>query len=266
MLTRDSPLRIAVLCSHRAPGLAHVLDDPRCGRLYGIVACLTTEGAFEGQREAESAGIPCLAHPLRRFCASRRVRLVDLGARVEYDARSVALLAPFRPDVVVLSSYLFVLTEPMLAAYGGRIVNVHHSDLTILNGGGRPRYVGLRSVRDAILAGEPETRATAHLVTDELDAGPPLLRSWSFPVAPVAAEALAWGARDMLKAYAFAHQEWMLRGAWGPLIVATLETLATRRVRTAGRSAWLDGVPGPWDLLADGTTRPRGEAVAALEG
>ena len=251
----SAPLRVAVLCSHRAPGLAQLIDDARHGPLYEIACCLTTEEAFEGHGQAQAAGIPCVTHPIRRFYAARGARLGDAVVRAAYDEETAGLLAPFGLDLVVLSSYLFILTRPMLAAFRGRLVNVHHSDLTIPNGGGRPRYVGLRAVRDAILAGEPETRATAHLVTEELDAGPPLLRSWAFPVARPEA-ATDRSARDVLKTHVFVHQEWMLRRAWGPLMAGAIEILATTRIRTTDRCAWIDGVPGPWDLRVDGTVRP----------
>jgi len=243
--------RIRRLVLMDAPGLHVLLEE--AGPLYEVACCLTTEEGFAGQHEAEAAGVPCILHPIRRFCRQRRAALGDLGVRAVYDEETASLLAPFRPDLVLLSSYLFLVTRPMLEAFPWRIVNVHHADLTVTDGGGRPRYVGLRSVRDAIVAGEKETRATAHLVTEKLDDGPPLLRSWPFPVAGLVREALAWGARDMLEAYAFAHQEWMLRAAWGPLLVRSVELLATRRLAIEGRGLTIDGVPGPWELAEDGS-------------
>jgi hypothetical protein len=42
--------------------------------------------------------------------------------------------------------------------------------------------------------------------------------------------ALAWGATDILKAYAYAHQEWMIRATWGPLVDATLTMIADGRL------------------------------------
>jgi phosphoribosylglycinamide formyltransferase-1 len=172
----------------------------------------------------------------------------NLGVRAQYDSRTLDLLSGFRPDLIVLSSYLYVLTAPMLSAFPARILNVHDSDLSIKNGQGDPKYIGLRSVRDAMLAGERETRATVHLVTQKLDGGPPLLRSWPFPVSPLVGDGLAMNASEMLKAYVFAHQEWMLRSSWGPLLARSIALLATDRVRFRGDTAWIDGVAGPWDL------------------
>jgi methionyl-tRNA formyltransferase len=94
----------------------------------------------------------------------------------------------------------------------------------------RRRYVGLRAVRDAIFAGETETRATAHLVTERLDEGPILCLSEPFPVSPLVRDALSWGAADILKAYAYAHQEWMIRSAWGPILSVAIASVAVREL------------------------------------
>jgi hypothetical protein len=87
------------------------------------------------------------------------------------------------------------------------------------------------------VAGEPETRATVHLVTSELDQGPPILRSGPFVVSPLAHDALRWRATDVLNAYVFAHQEWLIRSAFGPLLAAALESIATARCDLAELAA-----------------------------
>jgi hypothetical protein len=69
-----------------------------------------------------------------------------------------------------------------------------------------------------------------HLVDDEPDGGAPVVRSWPYPVAPVASQARAWNATDMLRAYAYAHQEWMIRSASGPLLSAALRLIARGHV------------------------------------
>lgn len=252
----DRLLRVAVLCSRRAPGLAHLVErDPNRSLLYEIVCALTSELECPELEPAQREQIACIVHPIRPFYGKWRAPLGDLRLRAEYDQKTFEILSAFRPDLVVLAGYLYILTSPMLSGFPERILNVHHSDLT-LKGPSGPRYVGLRSVRDAILAGERETRATVHLVNAGLDDGPLLLRSWPFPVAPLVRDGRAWGANDMLKAYAFAHQEWMLRSAWGPLLARSIELVATGRARFTADRAWIDGVPGPWGVRpsTDGST------------
>ena len=173
-----------------------------------------------------------------------------------YDAATVERLQSYSPNLVVLASYLYLLTEPVMAAFPQQIINVHHSDLTRRDDAGRARYTGLRAVRDAIAAGERVTRATVHLVTPELDQGPALLRSWAFPVSPLAVDAITRGATDVLKAYVFAHQEWMIRSTWGPLLAGALELIATGRVDLTATAATSPELPlKPWDREEIGPLR-----------
>jgi folate-dependent phosphoribosylglycinamide formyltransferase PurN len=221
--------RVALLCSRRCPGLEHLLAGHR-RRDFDLVGVLVSDGGL-----VSDAGLPVrgglsearvavLDHPIRSFYGGRPIS--DLARRREFDERSVALLAPHRPDFVLLSSYLYLLTEPMLEAFPGRIANVHGSDLLRKGTGGRPRYPGLRAVRDAITAGEAETRATAHVVTERLDDGPVLVRSRPFPVPPFVTELRRRGLVHAVHAYAFAHQEWMLATAWGPLLTDSIALLS----------------------------------------
>lgn len=235
MLTA-SPLHVAVLCSRRAPGLLHLLTNAsRRGLDWEVACCLTSEDTFAEEAEVRRLGIPIVHHPVRRFYAVRdpQARLGDVRLREDYDRTTVHLLAEHRPDVILLAGYLLLLTGPMLAAFEGRILNVHHADLLLRDPSGGPRYPGLRAVRDAILAGEAETRSTVHLVTPGLDDGPPLLRSDPYPVAEVAAWALAAGDREILRSAIWAHQEWMLRTAFGPLMEDALTMMASAALERA---------------------------------
>jgi len=216
------PLRVAVLCSRRCPGARDLLSDRARGRSWELAAVLATEEAMADGSVFDAAEVPVVSHPIRAFYRKRGRPLSDFSVRAEYDERTARLLAPFRPDLLLFSSYLYVATPALLDRFGGRVVNIHGSDLEQHGPDGRPKYLGLRAVRDAILAGETETRATAHWVTEEVDLGPTILRSAAFPVSPLVAAALARGDVASVKAYAFAHQEWMLSEAWGPMWRAVL--------------------------------------------
>jgi len=205
--------RVAILCSKRAPGLDYVLRHPDCGTMYDVAGVVTTDNApgFDD--------VPVIHHSPRAF-----------DRREDFDAITAQMLQELDADVVVLLGYLYVLTAPMLEAFPGRILNVHDADLTLLGSDGRRRYRGLHSTRDAILAGERETRSTLHVVTAEVDEGPIVALSEPFPVAPLVQDALALGALDMIRAYAYAHREWMMRRAWGPMVIAELEKFACEAV------------------------------------
>lgn len=222
----NGKLRLAVLCSRRSPGLAELQSYGRETGLYEVVCLLTSEESLDGHNPSMAAGVPILSHPIRAFCGRRGGRFTDLSLREDYDAETVERLRPFAPDALLLSGYLLIATEPLLAAWPDRIVNVHGSDLGRRGPDGRPLYTGLRAVRDAIRAGESETRATAHIVTERLDDGPILMRSEVFPVAPFVARLRRERAEHAVNAYAYAHQEWMLTVAWGGLLAGSAEILA----------------------------------------
>jgi folate-dependent phosphoribosylglycinamide formyltransferase PurN len=230
MLTLDRRPRVAVLFSRRCPGLASLLAGHQ-RREFDLTCALTSEEDFSGRDALRALRIPLATHPIRDFYGRAGRPLTDLATRRDYDRGSVARLAPHRPDLLVLSSYLYLLTDPVLEAWPDRVVNVHASDLARTRTDGRPLYPGLRAVRDAIRAGEKETRATAHIVTAELDAGPILLRSRPFPVSPMADDLRRVGAMHALNAYAYAHQEWMLETAWGPLLTNAIALLAGEGAR-----------------------------------
>lgn len=222
--------RVAILCSKRAPGIDYVLRHPDFGTMYNVVCVLTTEETLPEAAIVEGAGVPLLHHRLRAFHIDRGVPVRDRRVRAEFDAITAETLRRLDVDVVVLLGYLYILTEPMLRAFEDRIFNVHDADLALRGSDGRRRYPGLHATRDAIAAGERETRSTLHIVTEDVDAGPILARSEAFPVAPLVQDALALGALDMVRAYAYAHREWMMRRAWGPLVVEELEKLSCAAV------------------------------------
>jgi folate-dependent phosphoribosylglycinamide formyltransferase PurN len=224
--TRGRGPRVAILCSRRAPGLAYLLDLQGAARPWRIVAGMTSGVETEALASLQAAGLPALTHDIVAFYRARGARLRDLAVRADYDRATLALLRPYRPDLIVLCGYLHIATAVVLEAYPNRVINIHDSDLAIVGPDGRPRYRGLRSTRDAILAGEPETRSTVHLATPEVDVGPLLVRSWGFPTHPLVHDARAWGATDILQAYAYAQREWMMRAAWGPLLAHAIERFA----------------------------------------
>jgi folate-dependent phosphoribosylglycinamide formyltransferase PurN len=247
-----APFRVGVLCSRRAPGLEDVLSDPNRGRLYEVAVCLSTDDAFPtgARAAAEGAGVPFVSHPIRALYRWLREPLTDLEVREVYDATSADLLRPFRCDILLLDGYRFRVTEPLLDAYPGRILGVHEADLTRRTETGAPRFRGPRGLHEAIVAGERETRATLYLVTEELDAGPALLRSWPFPVSPLVADGIRQDAREMVEAYASVHRQWVERTAFGPLMVHGMEGVAEGRVERGEGRFLVDGRPAPLDLVS----------------
>lgn len=253
-------LKVAVLSSERAPGLLDLFEgDENRGRLYEIVCVVRTTPPEADHELASARGVPTCAHPIREFYRRRGAPIRDMAVRAAYDRETRALLAPYSPDLVLLDGYLYLVTQPLLSAYPARMLNLHFSDLTRRLPDGRPQFPGLRAVRDALLAGQPTTAATVHLVNETPDDGTPVVRSWPFPVSPLVGCARSWSAVEMFKAYVFAHQEWMIRAASGPLLAAALALVAEGSIDLDSLAESNPATIRPWDL--DERGRLTGPAV-----
>lgn len=204
--------RVAVLSTTRAPGLDYLLGRAR------LVAFVATDPANRDLARVADAGVPAAVRDIRAFYGTAGLPLKDLDLRRAFDHQTAVLLAEQHPDLIITCGYLHILTAPLLETYRGRIVNVHDSDL--------PSYPGLHATRDAVIAGERSTRSVVHVVTPDVDTGPVLVRSWPFPTHPLLGDARRWGAVDILKAYAYAQREWMMRSAWGPLMDEAIRCFA----------------------------------------
>ena len=245
----DAPLRIAVLCSHRAPGVERLLEAGGPGRGFEVVAGVTSEPECVSRGAFVEAEVPLVTHDLRAFHRSLGAPLSDREARAAYDARTLEILGPHRPDVVVLLAYLYVVTPTLLEAFPDRVLNVHDADLRIRGRDGLPRYRGLYSTYEAIASGESETRSTVHLATERVDEGPPVAVSPPFPVHSMIIDARRWGADDVIKSYAYAQREWMMRAAWGPLVERALTRIARGEIRLLGGRVVVAGALGPEELV-----------------
>lgn len=221
-------LRVVLFLAGRATGLDHLLRRSReAGKSYEIVGAMTTTPDSRAIPLLQEWGIPWRCHDIHDFYHRQRAKVKDLSLRPEFDRLSLELIAEFRPSRLVLYGYIYILSPVALEAYPSRIINIHDSDLSITNGDGGPKYRGLHSTRDAILAGETFTCSTVHVATEALDAGPMLVQSRPYPVhTELVEQARRWEALDVLKAYAYAQREWMMLDSWGPLMDTTLETVS----------------------------------------
>lgn len=247
----SDPLSVGVLTSSRAPGLERLLArSAEPAPPYRVVAVVGSEESGDGLETARGAGVWTAVHDPESFCAERGAPTDDAEARRAFDRRLVRALRRRGVEAVVMCGYLWIATGELLEAFPDAVLNIHDADLTIRDADGEPRYRGLRSTRDAVAAGEPETRTTVHLATERVDVGPPVLLSRAFPVHPMTDDARRWEAEDLLSAYAYAQRDWMMRSCWGPMLNRALELLARGRIRVpAGGPVTVDGKPAP--LLFD---------------
>jgi len=156
-------MRVAVFGSGRGSNLAALLqslgpDAP--ARVVLVGSNRPDAGALE---IARAAGLPAVV--LKNSAES---------------AEWLALLERWRVELVVLAGYLKHVPAPVVAAYRGRIINIHPA---LLPGHGGPGMYGLRVHGEVLATGDRESGATVHLVTEEYDQGP-ILGQARVPVLP----------------------------------------------------------------------------------
>ncbi|MFI5208524.1 MAG: phosphoribosylglycinamide formyltransferase, partial [Gemmatimonadales bacterium] len=158
------PVMIAVLVSGRGSNLQALLDATHLGA-PGRIALVISDRKDAGALDvARAAGV-----------SAEWVR-VDGG---EADA-TLALLEKHRIGLVVLAGYLKRVSDRVVAAFRGRIVNVHPALLPAFGG---PGMYGHR-VHEAVLkSGARVSGATVHVVDEQYDHGP-VLAQWPVPVRP----------------------------------------------------------------------------------
>ena len=110
-----------------------------------------------GIEKARGQGIPAQVIPSRGL------------EREPYDKLVIAALEEKKVDLVCLAGYMRLLSPAFVAAYRGRILNIHPSLL--------PAFPGLESQRQAIEHGAKFSGCTVHFVDENLDAGPIILQA-----------------------------------------------------------------------------------------
>ena len=104
-------------------------------------------------------------------------RCEDYETIVVQKLKDYAAEQDFNIDMVFLAGYMRIVRAPLLEAFPDKIINIHPADLSAIDKSGKRLYDGDNAVVKAIIAGEPATYSSAHLVTPELDGGEIIVRS-----------------------------------------------------------------------------------------
>jgi phosphoribosylglycinamide formyltransferase-1 len=151
--------RIAVLLSGRGSNFEALADSIAAGRIpHAEIALVVSnrEGA-QGIEKARARGLETCVIPSKGL------------EREAYDELVVAALQEKNVDLVCLAGYMRLLSAYFVAAFPGRILNIHPSLL--------PAFPGLESQRQALEHGSKFTGCTVHFVDENLDAGPIILQA-----------------------------------------------------------------------------------------
>ncbi len=154
-LAGSGPKRIVVLVSREHHCLGDLLVRHQFGTLNARI-------------EAVVGNHDVLRDLSRRFDVPFHHIPADGLSREAHEASVREVVDAIAPDYLVLAKYMRVLSPGFVAAHPERIVNIHHSFL--------PAFVGAKPYLQAFHRGVKVIGATAHFVTDELDAGPILVQ------------------------------------------------------------------------------------------
>jgi phosphoribosylglycinamide formyltransferase-1 len=158
--------RVAILISGSGSNmlaLARDMADPR----HPAAPCLVLSNRPDaaGLARAAALGIPTVAVDHRAFG----------GDRAAFEAALTESLTASGAEFLCLAGFMRVLTPGFIAAWAGRMLNVHPSIL--------PLFPGLDTHARALAAGMAVHGCTVHEVTPEIDAGP-ILGQAVIPILP----------------------------------------------------------------------------------
>ena len=154
-LAHPGPKRIVVLASREH----HCLGDLLIRHQFG---------GINARIEAVISNHAVLGDLVRKFEVPFHLVPAEGLERAAHEAAVRCILDEIQPEFLVLAKYMRVLSPDFVGQYPSRIINIHHSFL--------PAFVGAKPYHQAFQRGVKVIGATAHLVTDDLDAGPILVQ------------------------------------------------------------------------------------------
>ena len=152
-------LKIVVCVSGGGTNLQAILDAVDSGKITNteVIAVISNNPGAKALTRAENHGIPAV-------CMSPK----EYGDREAYNQALTDKMKELQPDLIVLAGFLVKIPEAMVAAFSGRIINIHPSLIPSFCGVG---YYGLKVHEKALERGVKVTGATVHFVNEIPDGG-----------------------------------------------------------------------------------------------
>jgi phosphoribosylglycinamide formyltransferase-1 len=146
--------RIAILISGRGSNMAALIDAAQSGKIphAKVAVVISDQSSAPGLKRAQDCGIETVV--IERHGRSREA----------HDEEIVAALRAQQVDLICLAGYMRILSRDFIAAYRGRILNIHPSLL--------PSFTGLEAQKQALEHRVKVAGCTVHFVDETLDGGP----------------------------------------------------------------------------------------------
>lgn len=246
-------MRVAGLMSGSGSNLRKIIEHGRAiesreGRApYQVVVIFSENPGSNAGKIGSDYGIPVVVGDLEAFYKERGKPRRNLSVRAEFDEGTVEALKPFSVDVAAYAGYMSIATTPLINAFLG--INVHPADLSVMSESKR-KYTGAHAVRDAIVAGEKQLRASTHIIEPQVDYGRILMIS--APLTVNLPEGFDPNNKDQFNAISDQHQNRLKEiGDW-VIFPRTLEFLADGRYsQDDQRKLYFDGKEIPQGVRLD---------------
>lgn len=179
-------LRVLGYCSGsgntlwKAYELQKQMEQTPEGCPFEIVGIFADKPDSKAVATAQAYGVPYVAVDIRQYYAERNKPLKDREVRAEFDREVLEKVEPFQADMILLAGYVWATTDAVLDRY--TVVNVHPADLAVTGEDGHRLLAGANGIKSAFSYDMDYLRASSHIATKELDAGPLLVRSPKVPV------------------------------------------------------------------------------------
>jgi phosphoribosylglycinamide formyltransferase-1 len=156
---REERLRLGVMASGEGTNFEALVQACRQGPLQADVVQLAVNNPGCGaERRAARLGVACT-------CLDHRLQ----PSREAFDLALLGLFRDLAVDMIVLAGWMRIVTPTLINAFPDRLLNIHPSLL--------PSFRGLNAVGQALACGVTISGCTAHLVAEEVDAGPILVQA-----------------------------------------------------------------------------------------
>ena len=152
-------IKLGVLVSGRGTNLQAIIDSIEQKKLPAdiVLVLSNVQEAFALER-GKKHGLECTSVDARTF-----------SSKAEFDQELVDHLKAKEVDLVCLAGYMKILSDNFIAAFAGKIINIHPSLL--------PAFPGLHPQRQALEHGAKISGCTVHFVDTGVDTGAIILQS-----------------------------------------------------------------------------------------
>lgn len=181
----NGKLKVLGYCSGSGNTLWKVLELQREmektfeGCPFEVVGIFSDNPNSKSVETALKENIPYKSIDIKEYYKKAGAPLKDRTIRAKYDAEAYELIKELNADIIILSGYVWAITDIIIDNY--LVINVHPGDLSVMKDGKR-LLAGHNGIQAAFDANMDYICSASHIVNKNIDAGPILVISEKIPV------------------------------------------------------------------------------------